>query len=122
MDIHKLVSLTNLILFLLALVGYGVRIIVGYRAHDRKTFRIILPLFMLISFWGFIIYLFNITEWWRMIETDFEIYSRLYVRPFFTFLGSVLVLSSWAHPEAHPFIVKVEEALWNLVRGPISKK
>lgn len=122
MDIHKIISFTNLILFLLALVGYGVRIIAGYRAHDRKTFRIILPLFMLISFWGFIIYLFNITEWWRMIEADFEIYSRLYVRPFFTFLGSVLVLSSWTHPEAHPFIVKVEEALWNLVRGPISKK
>lgn len=119
---YEFQSWVNFVLPLLASIAYLMRIFVGIKNKDTNRFRLMLPLFLLTSSGMAMIYLFNITGWWKLLEPDYESYSKIFVRPYFTFLGSVFFLSSWVHPELHPIIEQIRRTLWTLLRGLISKK
>jgi len=112
MNFYEFVSLVNFILPTIAMIGYGLRISIGLKTNDTRKFRLMLPMYMVASFGASFIYLFNVTGWWVYIEPDFEHYSRFIVRPYFTYLGSLFLFSAWIHPELHPIIIKIKEALW----------
>lgn len=114
MDIYQLQAWLNFILPLIAAVGYTIRIVIGIRNNDTNTYRVMLPLFLLMSMWMALIYLFNITNMWKLLSPDHEEYSAIYVRPFFTGLGTVLVIASWVHPEIHPLLKKIRRCPWTI--------
>jgi hypothetical protein len=114
MTIYELQSIVNFVLPTLAALGYLLRFTIGLKSKNYNKYRVMLPLFFLVSFGMGLIYLLNITNWWRFLEPDYETYSRLFVRPYFTFLGSVLFLSSWVHPELHPIVEKIRSLPWTL--------
>lgn len=122
MTFYEFVSIVNFLLPTIAAIGYLIRIVNGLKRHDYHKYRIMLPLFLLAAVGMSVIYFLNITGLWRAIYSDFEVYSRIVVRPYFTYLGSLLVLAAWIHPELHPIIVKAKELLWTLVHGLIFKK
>jgi hypothetical protein len=122
MTFHEMVSLVNFILPTIAFLGYAMRIGIGIKNKDTRPYRVMLPLFLIASLGASIIYFLNFTGWWRLIEPNFETYSRLYIRFYFTYLGSLFVLSAWIHPELHPIIVKIKEIPWTIFNGLISKK
>lgn len=117
MSLYEIQSWVNFILPLIAAIGYFLRIILGLKHHDNHTYRIMLPLYFIISVGMSSIYLLNITSWWAIFEPNYERYSMLYVRPFFTLLGSVLVLSAWTHPELTKTISDFRRGVWTTLRG-----
>lgn len=121
MAFYEVVNYFNFLISAIASIGYLLRIITKWKEHDLKH-RIMLLLFLLVSIGASGIYFSLITNLWLLIEPDFETYSRVYVKPYFTFLGSVLVLSAWTHPELNPIIKKAKEYLWILLGGNRSKK
>lgn len=122
MTIYEVQSLINFIFPLLASLGYLIRIVIGLKRQDYSKFRILLPLFLLASMGMSAIYLLNVTGWWAILEPDYQEYSKMYIRPYFTYLGSLLLLASWIHPDLHPFIEKVRRMPWTLWHGLIFKK
>lgn len=122
MTLYEFEAILIFILSLLASFGYMTRIIIGIQKRDTNKYRIMLPLFFLSSFGMASIYFLNITGLWILLEQDFETYSRLFVRPYFLFLGSVLFLAAWNHPEIHPIIQKIRRLPWLVWIGLISKK
>jgi hypothetical protein len=122
MTFYELQSWVNFILPLIAAIGYLLRIVLGLRHHDNHAYRIMLPLFFIASVGMSSIYLLNITSWWKIFDLNYERYSMLYVRPYFTFLGSVLVISAWTHPELTQTISDFRRGVWTMLHGLFFKK
>lgn len=116
MTTYEIQSLINCIISFIASIGYFLRIVGNLKNNSHHRYFLILPLFFIGSLGMSMIYFFNISGLWRVLEPDFELYSRLYIRPYFTYMGSVLLLASWTHPEVTPIIKNIRSHLWMILK------
>ncbi len=115
MNIYELQSWMNCIIPLIASIGYVIRIAGHVKSKDYPPHFIMLVLFYVASSGMAVIYFLNVSGFWRILEPDFEIYSRLFIRPYFTFMGSLLLLASWIHPEVIPILKQIRSYLWTKI-------
>lgn len=122
MNISEVSTLLNIILPLVAVLGYVLRIITTWKARRFCIGKILLILYSLGSLYITFIFLTLITGWRSILAPDAETWSILYIRPFFTYLATLFILSSWTHPDLIPYTDRIKGLLWALIHRLTGKK
>jgi hypothetical protein len=122
MTVYEIVSILNMILPLIAVIGYLLRLKTSIKYKDFSYNYAVLVLYAIASFSIFLIYFLNLTGLADKVEPDYETYSRLYIRPFFTYLGTMFIISAWTHPDLSPTVERFKEGLWTRLLRLLGKK
>lgn len=115
MTIFELTSVLNVILSILAIIGYAIRIKVTWKRGVLCPGKILLIFYGAGALYICFIFLTLVFDWRSQLAANAEEWSILYVRPFFTYLTTLFIISTWTHPDLKHHTDTIKGKLWQLI-------
>lgn len=113
----EIVGWVNAFLGLVAFVGYCIRLVINIKRGCLRRGQVLLAAYAVSSFSISLFFVLLVTGWYKIFAESYYLFSVLYIRPFFTFLVTTFIISTFTRPEIKAAFKTVKEKAWKTHRS-----